>query len=192
MFASLVNLDNAIMAVLSSAANGGSVSATTQKVSSLNWREETVEVETCGRSYWSFLQRARAIDNKQLSNVSAFSADDGVEEEVRLRLRCIGRPVRHPCECESRVEVTPPFTFFRSLVRRELSEWPEQVRGRARGGDKGCIARSLDNLKDHIYSGTDSVLCCEGGALFRRRLPSSTKKVSPCTWRSIQYLILLF
>lgn len=71
------------MAVLSSAANGGSV-ATTQKLASLTWNEETtVEVETCGRSYWSFLQRARAIDNKQLGNVSAFVVDEGVEEEVR-------------------------------------------------------------------------------------------------------------
>lgn len=66
------------MAVLSSAADGG----TAQKVASLTWSEETIEVETCGRSYWSFLQRARAIDNKQLGNVSAFTVDDEVDEEV--------------------------------------------------------------------------------------------------------------
>lgn len=66
------------MAVLSSAANGGSV----QKVASLKWSEETIEVETCGRSYWSFLQRTRAIDNKQLGNVSAFAVDVEVDEEV--------------------------------------------------------------------------------------------------------------
>ena len=65
------------MAVLSSAANGGT--ATTQKLASLSWKEETVKVETCGRSYWSFLQRARAIDNKQLGNVSAFTVDVSVE-----------------------------------------------------------------------------------------------------------------
>ncbi|CAB1113452.1 unnamed protein product [Ectocarpus sp. CCAP 1310/34] len=65
------------MAVLSSAADGG----TAQKVASLTWSEETIEVETCGRSYWSFLQRARAIDNKQLGNVSAFTVDDEVDEE---------------------------------------------------------------------------------------------------------------
>lgn len=70
------------MAVLPSAANGGSATATTQKLASLLWKEETVEVETCGRSYWSFLQRARAIDNKQLGNVSAFTVDVSVEEEV--------------------------------------------------------------------------------------------------------------
>lgn len=69
------------MAVLPSAANGGSATATTQKLASLLWKEETVEVETCGRSYWSFLQRARAIDNKQLGNVSAFTVDVSVEEE---------------------------------------------------------------------------------------------------------------
>lgn len=70
------------MAVLSSAANGGSV-ASTQKLGCLTWGEETtVEVETCGRAYWSFLQRARAIDNKQLGNVSAFLVADDVEEEV--------------------------------------------------------------------------------------------------------------
>lgn len=69
------------MAVLSSAVNGAS-SAGTLKVASLTWTEETVEVETCGRSYWTFLQRARAIDNKQLGNVSAFLVDDTVEEEV--------------------------------------------------------------------------------------------------------------
>lgn len=67
------------MAVLSSAANGG----TAQKVASLKWSDETIEVETCGRSYWSFLQRARAIDNKQLGNVSAFAVDVEVDEEVR-------------------------------------------------------------------------------------------------------------
>lgn len=67
------------MAVLSSAADGG----TAQKVASLTWSEETIEVETCGRSYWSFLQRARAIDNKQLGNVSAFAVNEEVEEEVR-------------------------------------------------------------------------------------------------------------
>lgn len=67
------------MAVLSSAADGG----TAQKVASLTWSEETIEVETCGRSYWSFLQRARAIDNKQLGNVSAFTVNEEVEEEVR-------------------------------------------------------------------------------------------------------------
>ena len=66
------------MAVLSSAADGGAA----EKVASLTWCEETVEVETCGRSYWSFLQRARAIDNKQLANVSAFSVAAEVEEEV--------------------------------------------------------------------------------------------------------------
>ncbi|CAN0055561.1 unnamed protein product [Ectocarpus sp. 12 AP-2014] len=66
------------MAVLSSAADGG----TAQKVASLTWSEETIEVETCGRTYWSFLQRARAIDNKQLGNVSAFTVDDEVDEEV--------------------------------------------------------------------------------------------------------------
>lgn len=66
------------MAVLSSAANGGSA----QKVASLKWSEETIEVETCGRSYWSFLQRTRAIDNKQLGNVSAFAVDVEVDEEV--------------------------------------------------------------------------------------------------------------
>lgn len=66
------------MAVLSSAANGGSA----QKVASLKWSEETIEVETCGRSYWSFLQRARAIDNKQLGNVSAFAVNVAVDEEV--------------------------------------------------------------------------------------------------------------
>ncbi|CAM9889031.1 unnamed protein product [Ectocarpus sp. 6 AP-2014] len=65
------------MAVLSSAADGG----TAQKVASLTWSEETMEVETCGRSYWSFLQRARAIDNKQLGNVSAFTVEDEVDEE---------------------------------------------------------------------------------------------------------------
>ncbi|CAM9565388.1 unnamed protein product [Ectocarpus sp. 12 AP-2014] len=65
------------MAVLSSAADGG----TAQKVASLTWSEETIEVETCGRTYWSFLQRARAIDNKQLVNVSAFTVDDEVDEE---------------------------------------------------------------------------------------------------------------
>lgn len=70
------------MAVLSSASNGGSATATTQKLASLSWKEETVDVETCGRSYWSFLQRTRAIDNKQLGNVSAFTADVSVEEEV--------------------------------------------------------------------------------------------------------------
>lgn len=68
------------MAVLSSAANGGSV----QKVASLTWSEETIDVETCGRSYWSFLQRARAIDNKQLGNVSAFAVDVEIDEEVGL------------------------------------------------------------------------------------------------------------
>lgn len=67
-----------IMAVLSSAADGG----TAEKVASLSWSEETIEVETCGRSYWSFLQRARAIDNKTLGNVSAFTVDDEVDEEV--------------------------------------------------------------------------------------------------------------
>lgn len=67
------------MAVLSSAADGG----TAEKVASLSWSEETIEVETCGRSYWSFLQRARAIDNKTLGNVSAFTVDDEVDEEVR-------------------------------------------------------------------------------------------------------------
>ncbi len=66
------------MAVLSSAADGGAA----EKVASLTWREETVEVETCGRSYWSFLQRARAIDNKQLANVSAFAVAAEVDEEV--------------------------------------------------------------------------------------------------------------
>lgn len=70
------------MAVLSSAANGGSATATTQKLASLTWREETVEVETCGRSYWSFLQRSRAIDNKHLGNVSAFTVDVSEDEEV--------------------------------------------------------------------------------------------------------------
>ncbi|CAN0244333.1 unnamed protein product, partial [Pylaiella littoralis] len=65
------------MAVLSSAAIGGSV----QKVASLTWSEETIDVETCGRSYWSFLQRARAIDNKQLGNVSAFAVDVEIDEE---------------------------------------------------------------------------------------------------------------
>lgn len=76
------------MAVLSSAANGGSATlAATQKLASLTWKEETVEVETCGRSYWSFLQRARAIDNKQLGNVSAFTVDVSVEEEVSRRVR---------------------------------------------------------------------------------------------------------
>lgn len=49
----------------------------------MSWSEETIEVETCGRSYWSFLQRARAIDNKTLGNVSAFTVDDEVDEEVR-------------------------------------------------------------------------------------------------------------
>lgn len=76
---------NATMAVLSwtgAAANGGSA-ASTQKLASLTWNDETMDVETCGRSYWSFLQRTRAIDNKQLGNVSAFQVDDGVEEEVR-------------------------------------------------------------------------------------------------------------
>lgn len=66
------------MAVLSSAADGG----TAEKVASLSWSEEMIEVETCGRSYWSFLQRARAIDNKTLGNVSAFTVDDEVDEEV--------------------------------------------------------------------------------------------------------------
>lgn len=76
---------NATMAVLSwtgAAANGGSA-ASTQKLASLTWSDESVDVETCGRSYWSFLQRTRAIDHKQLGNVSAFQVDDGVEEEVR-------------------------------------------------------------------------------------------------------------
>lgn len=67
--------------------NGSAAStAATQKVASLTWyanEEGTVEVETCGRSYWGFLQRARAIDNKQLGNVSAFRVDAGPEEEVR-------------------------------------------------------------------------------------------------------------
>lgn len=67
------------MAVLSSAADGGAA----EKVASLSWSEEPIEVETCGRSYWSFLRRARAIDNKTLGNVSAFTVDDEVDEEVR-------------------------------------------------------------------------------------------------------------
>lgn len=67
--------------------NGGSVA--TQKIASLTWEEETVQVETCGRSYWSFLQRARAIDNKQLGNVSAFVVDEGVDEEVCFFSCCV-------------------------------------------------------------------------------------------------------
>lgn len=89
---SLVFKHNATMAVLSwtgAAANGGSA-ASTQKLASLTWNDETVDVETCGRSYWSFLQRARAIDNKQLGNVSAFQVDDGVEEEVRAQVVSCG------------------------------------------------------------------------------------------------------
>lgn len=70
------------MAVLASAANGGPVGST-EKVACLTWTEPTrVEVETCGRSYWSFLQRSRAIDGRQLVNVSALKVDVGVEEEA--------------------------------------------------------------------------------------------------------------
>lgn len=69
----------------------------TQKVACLTWhtddKESTVQVESCGRSYWSFLQRARAIDSKQLGNVSALRVDSGPEEEVRPTLRSNG----HPC-----------------------------------------------------------------------------------------------
>ena len=73
------------MAVLASATNGGPVGS--KRVASLTWGEPTtVEVETCGRSFWSFLQRSRAIDNKQLANVSAFQANAETEEEASARL----------------------------------------------------------------------------------------------------------
>lgn len=75
------------MAVLSWSGSGASATAATQKLASLTWNEETVEVESCGRSYWLFLQRARAIDNKQIGNVSAFRVDTGPEEEVRYKYR---------------------------------------------------------------------------------------------------------
>lgn len=61
------------------------MAAGTQQVASLTWHAEdegTVEAEICGRSYWCYLQRARAIDSKQLGNVSAFRVDAGSEEEV--------------------------------------------------------------------------------------------------------------
>lgn len=73
------------MTVLASAANGGPVGST-EMVACLTWIEPTaVEVETCGRSYWSFLQRLRAIDARQLVNVSALKVDVGVEEEASVR-----------------------------------------------------------------------------------------------------------
>lgn len=70
-------------------AYGGSTGvegASTQKLAPLTWNVESFEVECHGRSYWSYLQRERAIDNKQLGNVSAFRVNDGPEEEVRLKV----------------------------------------------------------------------------------------------------------
>ncbi|CAM9187553.1 unnamed protein product [Scytosiphon promiscuus] len=93
------------MAVLSSAADGG----TAQKVASLTWSEETIEVETCGRSYWSFLQRARAIDNKQLGNVSAFAVNEEVEEEE------VGEEVDFLLRDDLTPELVPELTHYEIL-----------------------------------------------------------------------------
>eukprot|EP00903_Cladosiphon_okamuranus_P019993 g18368.t1 len=93
------------MAVLSSAADGG----TAEKVASLSWSEETIEVETCGRSYWSFLQRARAIDNKTLGNVSAFTVDDQVDEEE------VGEEVDFLLRDDLTPELVPELTHYEIL-----------------------------------------------------------------------------
>eukprot|EP00752_Nemacystus_decipiens_P004036 g3695.t1 len=93
------------MAVLSSAADGG----TGEKVACLSWSEETLEVETCGRSYWSFLQRTRAIDNKALGNVSAFTVDDEVAEEE------VGEEVDFLLRDDLTPELVPELTHYEIL-----------------------------------------------------------------------------
>lgn len=68
-------------------AYGGSpdgTTPTTQKLAPLTWREETINAECCGRSFWQILQLTRAIDNKHIGSVSAFRPDAGPAEEVSM------------------------------------------------------------------------------------------------------------
>ncbi|CAM9284857.1 unnamed protein product, partial [Sphacelaria rigidula] len=85
----------------------------TQKVACLTWhtddKESTVQVESCGRSYWSFLQRARAIDSKQLGNVSALRVDSGPEEEE------VGEEVEFNLRDDLTPELVPELTHYEIL-----------------------------------------------------------------------------